>query len=216
MYQNLISPTIVTKGCKILKLAINDFGLNFLDSIQYMPGSLEYLATYFRLPVKKGLFAHSLNKPCFYNLGNFFIIRAFLIKFISNFLKGPKMPSLNYFLQDQPPEKHEEIEDWYNERKLKPYFMKTELAIYCNLDTEILLLLMTNFLNQWSIIQREMRSYFIEKEKSAERKNELKDVFFHPFSSSFCTLSGFVYSLFRWYELNTYHISLVDDEKGSK
>ena len=125
------------------------------------------------------------------------------------------MPPLSVFKENHPADKHQDIEKWYDERKLEPYFMKTELAQYCNLDAEILLLLMTNFLNQWTIIQKEMRSYFIHKSNSEDRKNELKDVLFHPFSSKFCTLSGFVYSLFRWYELNTYHISLVDDERGN-
>ena len=86
MYENSISPAIVTKGCKILKLAINDFGLNFLDSIQYMPGSLEYLAAYFRLPLKKGLFPHSLNKPCFYNLGKYYIIPIFYLLIMINYI----------------------------------------------------------------------------------------------------------------------------------
>ena len=51
-------------------MALDCFHIQFLDSMQYMSGSLANLAKQFRLPVFKGHFAHTLNKPINYNLGN--------------------------------------------------------------------------------------------------------------------------------------------------
>ena len=196
MFECGISPTLVTKGLKIIKLGIVEFNNSFLDSMQYMSGSLAYLAKYFRLPIQKGIFPHSLNS-------------------FDNFHLGPEMPPLEKFLENcYAKEEREAIENWYQERKKRPYNVIEELAIYCRADTEILLLLMSSFLKQWYIIQADMREYFINKTDCEERRLELKDVYFHPFGPNFCTLSSFVYALYRWYELNTYHICLLDDERG--
>ena len=126
------------------------------------------------------------------------------------------MPPLAVYIEESMDEKEVgEITEWYNERKKSPFYLKHELAAYCTLDTHILLMIVCSFLKQWYIIQKEMIEYFIKKASSEEIKEYLKDAYFHPFGASFSTLSSFCYSLCRFFQLNRYHISLVDDEKGN-
>ena len=190
-----IAPNLVTKGLKLVKMAIPELGIQFLDSLQYMSGSLEYLAEYFKLPIRKGFLPYHMNRESSYNIS--------------------KIPPLEVFLEDcHNKEKRKQIENWYRSRKNDNYSFKTELQLYCRSDTEILLLLVTIFLKQWYVLQKKMMTYFVNKADSEEKKAELEGAYFNPFGSSFCTLSSFTYALCRFYALNQHQICLVDDEKG--
>ena len=144
-----------------------EYAISWIDSMQYMSGSLAYLAEYFKLPAQKGVFCHSLNSR-------------------QNYKLGPKMPPLEVFLEDcHNEEKRRSIEIWYNDRKQSDYYLREELIKYCRKDTEVLLLLITNFLKQWHVLQTKMNMYFMNKAESEERKNQLKEAYFHPFGPSF-------------------------------
>ena len=50
-------------------MGIEFFNQQFIDSMQYMAGSLSSLASSYGLKLQKGKFAHSLNRPKNYCLG---------------------------------------------------------------------------------------------------------------------------------------------------
>ena len=65
-----MTPSIISKGNKILKLDIEEWNIAFLDSYKYIKASLAKCCKMYQIDMKKGFFPHLANREHYYNSGN--------------------------------------------------------------------------------------------------------------------------------------------------
>ncbi|XP_055334218.1 uncharacterized protein LOC129585529 [Paramacrobiotus metropolitanus] len=93
------APDVIMKGSQITHLRDREFGINFRDTLNYVPLSLDNWAKSFAVEETKGKFPHVLNRPQFWN----------------TVIDYPDIEKFNYrFMSDK--EKHAFME-FYNEDK---------------------------------------------------------------------------------------------------
>ena len=120
---NGIRPETIYRGNKIMILKVKEFGVRFIDSLNFIPQALRTFPKTFGLSeIKKGYFPHYFNKPCNQNY------------------VGP-LPSKSEYGHDQMSSKDRtEFLQWYDQKKVEGYEfdMQKELREYCRSDVDIL------------------------------------------------------------------------------
>ena len=120
---NGIRPETIYSGNKIMMLKVKEFGVRFIDSLNFIPQALRTFPKTFGLSeIKKGYFPHYFNKPCNQNY------------------VGP-LPSKSEYGHDQMSSKDRtEFLQWYDQKKVEGYEfdMQKELREYCRSDVDIL------------------------------------------------------------------------------
>ena len=120
---NAIKPFCIYNGTKIMYMAIKEYKIRFIDSINFVNGALQTLPGTFGLEeLKKGYFPHLFNIP-----EN------------QNYI-GSMPPKYYYDPDHMKPEIRTEFLTWYDERVAENYVFefKKELAAYCRSGVDIL------------------------------------------------------------------------------
>ena len=204
LFEQGITPSIVSKGNKILKLRVDEYDISFLDSYRYIKSSLAKCCKMYQLDMRKGFFPVRANRPLFYN--------ACKIFFCSRHNPTPPLsptfsasiPAFNWFVNEN--DSHQAVEEkrkWYLERKSSSWIFDKELALYCIDDSLIVTKLALKFSKEWIKIQEGMNRFFTPD----------KDAYFFPFSE-FCTLSSFCFAMYKYFEGNGHTIKVIEDERG--
>ena len=189
-FANGLTPSVVTRGNKILSMTIPSLNLVIIDSLQYAHTSLSKLAARYGLS-QKGHFPHHFNKA-------------------ENYTYRGNVPPIEAFCGEGSTEKQrEEISTYVKSLEGEVWDFKDEIHKYCLLDTEILCKAMTLFIKEWFDIQNIFLQYFPQLPREESRKRLL-----HPFTAPFITFSGFIYGCYRLFESPNYNLSVINDEKG--
>ena len=190
-FAHSLTPSIITRGNKILCMAIPSLNLHILDSMQYTHCSLLKLADRYNQPVK-GDFPHMFNKK-------------------ENYTYSGIIPPLEEFCDENAAEASKlALKRHIDEHRAgdKEWNFKEEIFSYCLRDTEILCKSMLLFLKEWFLIQSIFMQFF-------ERDNlEGKKTYLHPFTPPFITFSSFIYGCYRRWEAPQYDLRTLNDEKG--
>jgi hypothetical protein len=205
-YSHGISPKLITRDMRILQLTIPTFNITFIDSMQYISGSLDSLTKTFHLGVSKGFFPHNFNVP-------------------ENYEYDGECPSLSAF--DSFNDSEDAIKSklsFVNKLKSEQYKwnFKHEISEYCNQDVNVLCQAMCIFLKQAIYFQEEL-FLRLENERMSQLptdshkillKESTKLPFLHPFTPPFLTLSGWVFGVWKICFLPLYEIYALKDDKG--
>jgi hypothetical protein len=200
-YRHGIAPKMITRDMRILQLTITQFNITFLDSIQYVSGSLDSLTKTFHLEAEKGFFPHGFNLPENYNYdGSCPPVECFESFNDSEEMLLKKAKFVNQLVFTR-----------YN------WNFKNEIAMYCNQDVKVLCQAMCLFLKQSITFQLELivrldKENQLGKPPIPEIKQSIP--FLHPFTTPFLTLSGWVFGVWRKLFLPMYKIYSLKDEKG--
>ena len=159
LFNEGITPSVITKGNKILSMTVAELNIVFVDSIRYIKASLSKCCTLYNLNMKKGTFP----------------VRANIIKFYTS----TTIPPFEWFInENDSTEAIKEKQLWYLERRKKLWVFKDEIAEYCTDDSFILCQIILKFTREWFNLQEGMANYFDVKLPSK----------FHPFCPPFITL----------------------------
>ena len=127
--QNLV-PEVITRGAKMMSVYLPAQRIKFIDSLNYLPMSLEKMQKAMGLPdsFKKGFFPHHFNTN-------------------ENFDKElPSHPAERYYDPDSmKPATRKEFQQWYKEVHERPFNVKEELEAYCRNDVEVLMKVILEF-----------------------------------------------------------------------
>ena len=186
--RNGFCPTIVRDGRKIKLMEIKHLGLRFLTSNAYFNNSNEYeLANQYGVKFQQVFFP---NKFCT----------------IENFDYDGEVPTLQFFLSSLDSKEEKKLKTEYvsdlNKIDYKWNFKK-ELEQFCEQKLFLLTCACLKFIKD-----------------SIEFQLELKNTDFpsltliHPFGFPLCTLSGFVYKLYKVLILNNFPMYIVKNEFG--
>ena len=120
---NAIKPFCIYNGTKIMYMSVKEFGIRFIDSINFVNQALETFPKTFGLKeLKKGYFPHLFNTPENQNYVGL-------------------IPLKHYYDPDHMKlEKRKNFLTWYDERVAENYVFdfKKELVAYCRSDVDIL------------------------------------------------------------------------------
>ena len=120
---NAIKPFCIYNGTKIMYIAIKEFNVRFIDSINFVNSALgTFPGTFGLKELEKGYFPHLFNTP---ENQTYF---------------GPIPPKYYYDPDHMKPEKRKNFLTWYVERVAENYVFnfKKELVAYCWSDVDIL------------------------------------------------------------------------------
>ena len=194
-----ISPEILSRGRKVLKLSIPEFNITFIDSFRYIKSSLAKAAKTFDLNIGKGEFPVRFNSRSNYN--------------------AVEIPPFPWFVNENDNEKTvEEKKQFWLERKKRPWNFCEEFISYGIMDVNLLAQICVRFCKEWIESQAKMQKVFNKKIKVSKDKHGVKKntSYFFPFDGKmFCTLGAFSYGMFRFTELNDYPIYALQDERGN-
>jgi G:T-mismatch repair DNA endonuclease (very short patch repair protein) len=192
-YRHGISPELITRNQRILQLAITKYNINFIDSIQYVMGSLDSLTTTFKLDSVKGYFPHEFNQPNNYGY------------------KGICPPAKSFISFNDSSKQIEKKEKFCQELEETNYIwnFQNEIAAYCNQDVNVLCQAMCKFLKQALLFQVELHNK-VELESNIISLPKL----LNPFTPNFLTLSSWVFGVWRQWFLPKYEIYSMKDDKG--
>ena len=186
--RNGFCPTIVRNGRKILLMEIKPLSLRFITSNSYFEGNEYDLANQYELIYNKIYFPSKFDAP-------------------ENWFYDGIVPNVNYFLL--PLDNDNEIEaklifvSNLNKLKHKWNFQK-ELIQFSDQKLWLLTLSCLKFLKDSFEFQNDLNQI----------QNLNQNLFLNPFSFPLCSLSGFVYKLFKLHFLNSHNIYIVENEFG--
>ena len=122
LYQNGVLPEVIKSGSKFMSIDIPKCNIRFIDSINFLPMSLEKFPKSFGLKeLCKGYFPHLMNTNDNQNA----------------ILQG--LPDMKYYNPDgMKPDKRREFMEWYNEHKYDTFNFQEQLLAYCKSDVDIL------------------------------------------------------------------------------
>ena len=168
-----ITPDILCRGNKILKLYIPAFSILFLDSYRYIKTSLSKAAKTFGCSLMKGFFP---------------------VKICSTSFRDRRtIPSLPSFINENDDEAMiEEKKKFWLERRKSEWVFLDELIRYGIDDSLILAQVCLRFCREWIISQQQMQKIFNIKIKIEKDENgqALSVPYFFPFDDQFCTLGS--------------------------
>ena len=172
------------RGPRIVLLIIEEIKLRILSSNQYIDGNEYDLAKHFDLAYEEIYF------PC---------------HFLENTDYEGKVPDFSEFVQATDPETIISRKlDFYRSICLKKWNFKKELLNYLTQKLTLLTHAMLIFLNEAFCFQS-----LIKTETGLSNLNLL-----NPFNAPICTLSGFIYRVFKLFYLNQENIYIVKHENG--
>ncbi len=183
-----ITPNTVRKGRKILFLEIKQLQIKFVISNSYLEGNEYQIAEQYEIKFSKHYFPVHFNSHSNYNY------------------KG-EIPGLDFFLL---------FTDSASVRKEKEKFVTTlqkqkycwqfekEIVRFCDENAWLLTVCCLKFLKECLDFQLSLQQN--------KNFNELNLI--HPFAHELCTLSGFVYKVFKYFYLNYEDIYCVNHEFG--
>jgi hypothetical protein len=123
LYNNGVTPEVITRGAKILSLTVPELNIKFIDSLCFIPMRLaDFPKTFGITELEKGYFPHFFN-------------RAENQSYI-----GP-LPDAKFYDPDgMKPDDREKFYAWYNELLERDYNFdfQAEILSYCQSDVEIL------------------------------------------------------------------------------
>ena len=188
--RNGFCPTVIRNGRKILVMEIKAKKLRFITSNSYFNMDEYNLAKQFEIP-----FNYSYFPKQFIKIENF------------NFV-GP-VPDIKYFISafDNEAEKLKKV-DFVNSLKSQNYIwsFRKEIESFCDQKLWLLLVSCVNFIKDCFVMQANFETNY---DLHLEHK-------LIPFSYPLCSLSGYVYKLYRALFLNNYDIFVIKNEFGVK
>ena len=181
-------PTCVRKGPRLLLLMIEELQLRFIATNNYIDGNEYKLAKHFGLEMTTNYFP---------------------LKFLKseNFNYFGETPDFTFYLDDFETEatKKQKL-DYYRLISLKTWNFKKELLTYVTQKLDLVYQAVVLFLKEAYMFQDLIKL----------ETNQVKLGYLHPFNSPICTLSGFIYRVFKYYYLNQIDMHIVKDENGGK
>ena len=123
LHENLIYPKIVTRGGRILQMLVKDYGIRFIDSLNFMKSKLADMTTSMGLSSigSKGYFPYKALTREYYNY------------------VGPKLPLDMYQPGTMSPKERVQFLNWYENLPVDYIFdFNRELLSYCQQDVTIL------------------------------------------------------------------------------
>lgn len=185
-----IQPKIIMNGCSIYLLTIEALNMRFLLSNMYFDGSEYDILALFDKKIERYFFPEKFNS-------------------LDNFEYKGAIPNLHYFIdfkdsQDEIAKKETFIEDL--KKRNFEFDLSKETEIYCEKKAFCLMKGCLAFISE-----------IIQFQTTLEDSNNAKIYYFlHPFGNKLCSISGYVFKLFKLYYLNDQDIFAIAKEYGSE
>ena len=186
--RNGFCPTLIKNGRKILVMELKTFRLRFITSNSYFNIDEYALANQFNIKFEKIYFPQR-------NLE------------IINCTYSENIPKLQYFLMPLDSEDEIKAKELYVknlESMGYKWIFEKELIEFCEQKLWLLVNSCLKFIDDCFEFQVELKKL----------KDFQSEPFLNPFSYPLCSLSGFVYKLFKLFFLNKANIYIVDHEFG--
>lgn len=179
-------PKLIKKGRNIILLELEDFAIRFICSNNYISGNEFELAKQLNVYSERSFFPKSFISENNFNYEGPLPISYFYLNFEDKF---KDCFDLEIFIANQ-------VESTWNfQYELKKYFFnKLQLLIKC----------MLKFLNE---------SFTFQFQLAESLKLEMQNLI-HPFNSPVCSLSGYIFSVYKVFYLNSYPIFSINKEYG--
>ena len=167
---------------------IEELQLRFIATNNYINGNEYQLAKHFGLELTTNYFPLKFLKP-------------------ENFDYFGETPEFTFYLEDFETDttKKEKL-DYYRLISMKNWNFKKELLAHVTQKLDLVHQAVVLFLKE---------AYMFQDLIKVE-SNQANLGFIHPFNSPICTLSGFIYRVFKYYYLNQIQMHIVKDENGGK
>ena len=181
-------PSCVRKGSRLLLLTIEELELRFLATNNYLEGNEYQLAKHFGLQYTESYFPLKFLKP-------------------ENFNYCGETPEFIFYLDDFETDttKQQKL-SYYRLISMKNWNFKKELLMHVTQRLDLVQQAVILFLKEVYMFQT-----LIQLES-----NEINLGYLHPLNAPICTLSGFIYRVFKYNYLNYIDMFIVKDENGAK
>ena len=180
-----ISINVIRDGRKVFLVEIKDLSIQFIRSNNYFKLNEFQLADMFQISNKKIFFP---------------------IRLRDNQHTTDKIPDVNYFF-DFKDSKEERLQKllFVNELKQlqKKWIYEKELQLFAEEKLRLLSLSFLKFIEESFKLQTQIRS--------GDSQNE---ILIHPVSKNVCTISAFIFKVYRLFYLNSYPIFSIKNEFG--
>ena len=169
-------------------LIIEELQLRFIATNNYVDGNEYQLAKHFELEISANYFPLKFLKP-------------------ENFDYDGETPPFTLYLDDFETDttKQQKL-DYYRLISMKNWNFKKELCSHIGQKVHLVLQAVILFLKE---------AYMFQSLIKLQTK-EANLGYIHPFNTPICTLSGFIYRVFKYYYLNDIDMRIVIDENGAK
>lgn len=128
-----ICPDVLKQGPNFLLIEIKDFGIRFLNSVQFVPGEEYELAKHFEIPFEKIVFPYQM------------------LMHLDNLNYSDKCPEEFFFMLNN---NLEDVKDYLSNNKGRKYNLKKEIIQFAHQKTLLLSLSMLKFLNEFFLLQK--------------------------------------------------------------
>ena len=181
-----ICPNVIRRGSRFLLIEIPEFHVRFMMSNSYVSGNPYELGDQFGLPFKRKFF------PC-----------SLLAK--ENFQYNGKMPAIDYFFSwCDSLQLRKDIVAFYQDNCCQNWDFKISLIQHENQKLKLLSKSLLVFLQQSFTLQSILQT----------KCNSPKNFYVNPFNRPLCSLSSFVFSMYKVFYLNNYLVYAVGYEYG--
>jgi len=180
-----LSINVIRDGRKIFVIEIKELSIQFVRSNNYFEGDEFSLASMFEIPNKRSFF-------------------PFRFK---DFMDCSKIPDLSFFLdfKDSEDERQEKI-NYHNDFKQKnqKWIFDKEIIYYAEEKLRLLSLAFLKFIEESFCFQNKLKN---------EEDNH-NNHFIHPIAKNICTISAFIFKVYRLFYLNKYPVFSIKNEYG--
>jgi hypothetical protein len=174
-----VIPNVIQRGPQIVVIEIIGLHIKFLSRHSYLSGSLFEIGRQYNIKFDKQFFPDSWNQPKYFNY------------------KGERPPFEDYLTFKDSKEDISDKKTFYHKLPMHWCF-KTQIVDVFVHETNIFIDACLKFLTEAFKLQKTL-CLLTEKEKNA----------IHPFGSKIVSLSGFSYTVFRFYYMNNYEMYSV-------
>jgi G:T-mismatch repair DNA endonuclease (very short patch repair protein) len=179
-----LSINVIRDGRKIFVVEIKDLSIQFVRSNNYFNGDEFYLATMFEIPNKRMFF-------------------PFRFK---DFGESCTIPNIGLFIDFKDSEEiRQEKINFVNDLKQKnlKWIFDKELIIFAEEKTRLLTTAFLKFIEESFNFQNLLKN-----------EENQKDFIIHPIATNICTISAFIFKVFRLFYLNKYPVFSIKNEYG--
>ena len=179
-----ISINVIRDGRKVFVVEIKDLSIQFLRSNNYFQGDEFKLANMFEIPNKKIFFPYR----------------------VKHHEECNQIPNLKDYYDFKDTEtQREEKRSYVHELKQNNsnWIFDKELVFYAEEKVRLLSIAFLKFIEESFILQTQLKE-----------ENSQKDVFIHPVGKHICTISAFIFKVYRLFYLNNYSIFSIKNEYG--
>ena len=181
-------PSCVRKGPRLLLLTIEELQLRFIATNNYIDGNEYQLAKHFGLQITEIYFPLKFLKP-------------------ENFNYFGEIPDFKFYIDDfETDTTQQEKLAYYRRVCMKSWNFKKELLMYVSQKLNLV---------QQAVILFLKEVYMFESLIKVGT-NQINLGWIHPLNAPICTLSGFIYRVFKYFYLNHVDMRIVRDENGAK